>query len=296
MIMLTSEAAAVADLAYRAPAEAPPRNLRGGVRRPSMGKGLGLVLPAVLLVTWEVLCRTGIAAPNLLPAPSAVLELLWALIASGEIWGHASITLFRVFAGFGLGALAATLFGALTGYSATYRRLFDPLLQGLRNIPSLAWVPLFVLWLGIFEASKIALVAVGVFFPVYLNLMGGIQSVDRKLVEVGRMYRLRGFGLVRRVLVPATLPAYFVGLRSGLGLGWMFVLAAEFMGASEGLGFLLIDGQMTGRPAAIIAGILLFAVFGKATDWLLVRAGRPFLAWQDSFEAQTERDADAARA
>lgn len=295
MIMLTSEAAAVADLAYRAPAEAPPRIARRGARRPSVGKGLGLVLPAILLVVWEVLCRTGIAAPNLLPAPSAVLGLLWALIASGEIWGHASITLFRVFAGFGLGALVATLLGALTGYSTTYRRLFDPLLQGLRNIPSLAWVPLFVLWLGIFEASKIALVAVGVFFPVYLNLMGGIQSVDRKLVEVGRMYRLQGFGLVRRVLVPATLPAYFVGLRSGLGLGWMFVLAAEFMGASEGLGFLLIDGQMTGRPAAIIAGILLFAVFGKATDWLLVRAGRPFLAWQDSFEAQTERDANAAR-
>jgi len=296
MIMLTSEAAAVSDLAYRAPAEATPRTNRRGFRRPSLGKGLGLVLPAILLVAWEALCRTGIAAPNLLPAPSAVLGLLWALIASGEIWGHASITLFRVFAGFGLGALVATLLGALTGYSTTYRRLFDPLLQGLRNIPSLAWVPLFVLWLGIFEASKIALVAVGVFFPVYLNLMGGIQSVDRKLVEVGRMYRLNGLGLVRRVLVPATLPAYFVGLRSGLGLGWMFVLAAEFMGASEGLGFLLIDGQMTGRPAAIIAGILLFAVFGKATDWLLVRAGRPFLAWQDSFEAQTERDANAARA
>ncbi|MCX7353749.1 MAG: ABC transporter permease [Alphaproteobacteria bacterium] len=294
--MLTSEAAAVADLAYRAPAEATPRIARRGARRPSVGKSLGLVLPTILLVAWEMLCRTGIAAPNLLPAPSAVLGLLWALIASGEIWGHASITLFRVFAGFGLGALVATLLGALTGYSTTYRRLFDPLLQGLRNIPSLAWVPLFVLWLGIFEASKIALVAVGVFFPVYLNLMGGIQSVDRKLVEVGRMYRLRGFGLVRRVLVPATLPAYFVGLRSGLGLGWMFVLAAEFMGASEGLGFLLIDGQMTSRPAAIIAGILLFAVFGKATDWLLVRAGRPFLAWQDSFEAQTERDANAARA
>lgn len=296
MIMLTSEAVAVADLAYGAPAEAPPRTIRRSARRPSVGKGLGLVLPVALLVAWEVLCRTGIAAPNLLPAPSAVLGLLWALIASGEIWGHASITLFRVFAGFGLGALVATLLGALAGYSTTYRRLFDPLLQGLRNIPSLAWVPLFVLWLGIFEASKIALVAVGVFFPVYLNLMGGIQGVDRKLVEVGRMYRLRGFGLVRRVLVPATLPAYFVGLRSGLGLGWMFVLAAEFMGASEGLGFLLIDGQMTGRPAAIIAGILLFAVFGKATDWLLVRAGRPFLAWQDSFEAQTERDANAARA
>jgi sulfonate transport system permease protein len=103
----------------------------------------------------------------------------------------------------------------------------DPLLQSLRNIPSMAWVPLFLLWLGIQEGSKITLIAVGVFFPVYLNLMTGIQHVDPKLVEVGRMFRLSGFQLIRRVILPATLPAYLTGLRGGLGLGWMFVVAAE---------------------------------------------------------------------
>ena len=133
-------------------------------------------------------------------------------------------------------------------------------------MPSIAWVPLFILWLGIFEASKIALIAVGVFFPVYLNLMSGIQQVDRKLVEVGRIYGYTGFALVWRVLLPATLPFYVTGLRSGLGLGWMFVLAAEFMGASEGLGYLLIDGEQTGRPQIIIGSIMLFAVLGKSCD------------------------------
>ena len=294
MIVLTSEAVAAGELLREASsprAHAPPR-AQPRKRAPGPGRRgiLGFAVPVALLVVWEGLGRTGLAAPNLLPTPTAVLDTLGGLVLSGELFGHILVTFARVAAGFALGTAAATALGALTGYSAFYRLLLDPLIQGLRSVPSLAWVPLFVLWLGIFETSKIALVAAGVFFPVYLNLMSGIHGVDRKLVEVGRMYGLRGLGLVRRVLVPATLPAYIVGLRSGLGLGWMFVLAAEFMGASEGLGYLLIDGQMTGRPAAIIGGVILFAVFGKLTDALLARGTRPFLAWQDSFAARRERE------
>ncbi len=243
----------------------------------------GLLLPILVLALWEAVSRTGLIAANLLPAPSAVLSAIADLAATGELFGHIQVTLSRVFFGFLAGGAAATVLGGLTGYSRFWRELLDPLLQALRNIPSIAWVPLFILWLGIFEASKVTLIAVGVFFPVYLNLMSGIQDVDRKLVEVGRMYRMSGFKLVRRVLLPATLPAYVVGLRSGLGLGWMFVVAAEYMGASQGLGFLMIDGQMTGRPQIIIAALVLFAVFGKATDMVLAGVGRRFLAWQDSF-------------
>jgi sulfonate transport system permease protein len=166
--------------------------------------------------------------------------------------------------------------------------------QSLRNVPSLAWVPLFILWLGIYELSKVTLIAAGVFFPVYLNLMSGIQSVDRKLVEVGRVYRLSGLKLVRRVLLPATLPAYFVGLRSGLGLGWMFVIAAELMGASKGLGFLLLDGQMTSRPQVIIGSLVLFAILGKLTDVVLVAVGDRFVGWQDTFKSPAREADDAA--
>jgi sulfonate transport system permease protein len=246
---------------------------------------LGAVLPGLLLVLWEVLARVGYFPPNLLPAPSKVLATIWQMALTGELWQHLGITLYRVTLGFALGSALATLFGALTGYSPLLRRLLDPLLQGIRNIPSLAWVPLFILWMGIFETSKVVLIAVGVFFPVYLNLMNGIQGVDRKLVEVGRIYRLSGFQLVRRVFMPATLPAYFVGLRSGLGLGWMFVVAAEIMGANKGLGFLLVDGQMTGRPQTILASILLFAVLGRFTDALLELLSRRLLRWQDTHGA-----------
>ena len=165
-------------------------------------------------------------------------------------------------------------------------RVVDPSLQALRAIPSIAWVPLFILWFGIFEASKIILIAVGVFFPVYLGVMGAVSSVDRKIVEVGRVFRLSGFAMIRRILLPAVLPAYVLSLRAGLGLGWMFVVAAEFLGASQGLGYLLIDGQQLGKPAQIVAAIVAFAILGKLTDWMIVLVSTPLLRWQDTYGAR----------
>jgi sulfonate transport system permease protein len=242
---------------------------------------LGLAVPVGLALAWEIAVRLGLSDGRLMPTPTRVLQEFIELAQAGELQRHVTATLLRVAAGFALGTLAGTLLGAVSGYSALARRLFDPTLQGLRAVPSIAWIPLFILWLGIFETSKIALIAVGVFFPVYLGVMGAILGVDRKIVEVGRVFRLSGPAMVRRILLPAVLPTYVVSLRAGLGLGWMFVIAAEFMGASEGLGYLLIDGQQLGKPAEIVAAILAFAVLGKATDAILAAAAAPFLRWQD---------------
>jgi sulfonate transport system permease protein len=242
---------------------------------------LGLLVPVTLAVAWEIVVRLGWSSGRLAPPPSVVFQTFVDLARTGELQRDTLVTLGRVAAGFALGAVVGTVVGAATGYSMLLRRLLDPSLQGLRAIPSIAWIPLFILWLGIFEASKVTLIAVGVFFPVYLGVMGAIQSVDRKLVEVGRAFRLSAFEMVRRILLPAVLPAYVLSLRSGLGLGWMFVVAAELMGASEGLGYLLIDGQQLGKPAEIIAAIVAFAIVGKATDWLIALAAAPFLRWED---------------
>ena len=149
-------------------------------------------------------------------------------------------------------------------------------------------MPLFILWLGIFETSKVALIAVGVFFPVYLGVMGAILSVDRKIVEVGRTFRLSRPAMIRRILLPAVLPAYMVSLRVGLGLGWMFVVAAELMGASEGLGYLLVDGQQLGKPAQILAAIVIFAILGKTTDWLIGSPPRRCCAGRTASAAPAE--------
>lgn len=244
---------------------------------------LGLLLPVVLTLAWELAVRLGYSNGRLVPPPSRIWQTLVELSASGELSRHVLATLSRVGAGFGLGVLAGTIFGAICGYWPLARRLLDPTLQALRAIPSIAWVPLFILWLGIFETSKVVLIAVGVFFPIYLGVTGAILSVDRKIVEVGRIFRLNGLAMIRRILLPAVLPAYVVSLRSGLGLGWMFVVAAEFMGASEGLGYLLTDGQQLGKPAQIVAAIIVFAILGKITDWLIQLIAAPFLRWQDSF-------------
>ena len=247
---------------------------------------LALALPAGLAVAWEIAVRAGLSDGRLMPPPSRIWQEFEELARNGELFRHVIATLERMVLGFGFGTVAGTVLGALAGYSSLTRRLIDPTLQGLRAVPSIAWIPLFILWLGIFETSKVALIAVGVFFPVYLGVMAAIMSVDRKIVEVGRVFRLSGFAMVRRILLPAVLPAYVVALRAGLGLGWMFVIAAEFMGASEGLGYLLIDGQQLGKPAEIVAALLAFAVLGKLTDALVAYAAAPFLRWEDAFGAQ----------
>ncbi|MCA6588181.1 MAG: ABC transporter permease [Pseudanabaena sp. M090S1SP1A06QC] len=243
----------------------------------------GVIVPVILLIVWEIASKSRWVAPNLLPAPSTVLAIINDLAKSGDLWKHIGITAYRVAIGFVIGVAIATVLGAITGYSKILHDLVDPLLQSLRSIPSLAWVPLFLLWMGIQETPRIALIAVGVFFPVYLSLMSGIRSVDRKLVEVGKIYRLSAFQLIKRVFLPATIPDYIVGLRSGLGLGWMFVVAAELTGASQGLGYLLVDGQTTGRPELTIASILLFAILGKLTDGAIALSSKKLLHWRDAY-------------
>lgn len=254
-----------------------------GKRRTFDGRVLlGFFLPVIIALLWEAAVHFGLAQGRLVPPPSRILTALLALSETGELWTHIWATLWRVLVGFIIGAAAGIIFGALSGSSPSVRRLLDPTLQALRAIPSIAWVPLFILWLGIFEASKVALIAVGVFFPVYLGIAGAILSVDRKLVEVGHVFRLSRIELVRRILLPAVLPEALIALRSGLGLGFMFVVAAEFMGASEGLGYLLVDGQQMGKPDQILAAIIAFALLGKFADSLLVIATKPLVRWQDT--------------
>ncbi|MYL31734.1 ABC transporter permease subunit [Halobacillus halophilus] len=272
-----TEAAVSSPAVQRTKIKTSPKRKRGGA-------WMGLILPVLLLVLWETVSRAGWVAPYLLPSPTAVVEEMTGMAQDGELWGHISITLYRVSAGFLAGLSAAVVLGAATGYSRLARQLLDPMLQALRAIPSLAWVPLFVLWIGIGEASKITLVAVGVFFPVYLNLTSGIQGVDRKLIEVGRIYQFTSLQQIKKIILPAALPSFIVGLRSGLSLGWMFVVAAELLGASQGLGYLMVYGQNTSAPAIVIGSILLFAVFGKLTDEVLKRIQTRALKWQDNLE------------
>ncbi len=230
-----------------------------------------MALPAVVLLAWQA--AGSAISQDLLPAPLTVLRCLVQMTASGELALNLAASLRRLALGFALGAAVGTVLGALTGGWRGVRRVLDPTVQALRSVPSIAWVPPFILWFGILEGSKVYLIALGAFFPVYLNLMAGIMNVDRKLIEVGQVLTLTPIQRVRYILLPASLPSYFIGLRTGLGLAWMFVAAAELMGASEGLGFVLMDAEQTGRPERVLAAILVFAVCGKLSDWAVERLG-----------------------
>jgi len=235
---------------------------------------MGLLLPIVIIGLWQILSALGLIRPEALPSPYTVGVTVIDLFRHGRLLEHIAVTGGRVLSGFAIGAAAGTVAGALTGYFPRVRQLAAPLLQALSNIPSMAWVPLFLLWLGIFEASKVALIATGVFFPVYLIFASAIEQVDGKLIEVGQIYGFSPREQILRIILPAALPSWITALRSGLSLGWMFVVAAELMGAAKGLGFLMYDAQQTSRADVIIGSIVLFALLGKLTDSILYGAGR----------------------
>jgi sulfonate transport system permease protein len=245
---------------------------------------LGWVLPVGALLTLEALVWQGVVPRHLLPPPSDWVSTLFHL-GMGTVAEHALTSSARVLTGFGLGASLAVLIGALVGLQPLVARLLDPTFQALRAIPSLAWVPLLLLWLGIDEAPKIVLIAIGAFFPVYLGVSSGLRDVDRKLVEVARMAGLPATALVQRVLLPAAAPALMTGLRQGLSLAWMFMVAAELIAASKGLGYLLTDGRETGRADLVLSAIVLLALLGKLTDSLMQWWETRQLAWRDTFDA-----------
>ncbi|MBC3953782.1 ABC transporter permease [Pseudomonas triticifolii] len=246
----------------------------------------GLVLPALIVVLLEFVVRIGWLPSYQMPAPSEIVLTLCDL-ADGALWKHISASLLRVLSGFAIGASLALVFAAWVGLSREAEAYLEPTFAGLRSIPSLAWVPLLLLWLGIGETSKIVLIAIGAFFPVYLNGVAAIRGIDRKLVEVGQMYGFSRYRLTRRILLPAALPGLFTGLRSGMSLAWMFLVAAELIAATKGLGYLLSDGRETSRPDIVLAAIVVLATLGKLSDGLLAGLEKRFLSWRDAFNGQS---------
>ncbi|AKK00986.1 MULTISPECIES: ABC transporter permease [Pseudomonas] len=247
----------------------------------------GLALPVLIILILEIIVRIGWLPSYQMPAPSEIALTLGDL-AEGALWKHIGASLLRVLLGFAIGASLALIFAAWVGLSREAEAYLEPTFAGLRSIPSLAWVPLLLLWLGIDETSKVVLIAIGAFFPVYLNGVAAIRNIDRKLVEVGHMYGFNRRRLVRRILLPAALPGLFTGLRSGMSLAWMFLVAAELIAATKGLGYLLSDGRETSRPDIVLAAIIVLAVLGKLSDGMLAGLEKRFLAWRDTFTGTEE--------
>lgn len=250
------------------------------------GAMAGWVVPVALLLVWELVVQLRMVPAHQLPPPSSLAVTAWALLQDGTLLRHTSVSGARVLSGFITGALLALLVGSLVALVRPAERLLDSTFQGLRAVPSLAWVPLLLLWFGIDEAPKLILIAIGTFFPVYLATYSGLGNVDRKLVEVGRQAGLSRQSLLWRILIPAALPGIFTGLRAALSLGWMFLVAAELIASTQGLGYLLSDGRETGRVDLVFIAILSLALMGKISDSLLRAIERRVLAWRDVADLQ----------
>jgi sulfonate transport system permease protein len=244
---------------------------RGGDRTPLTRRrwfvlvGGGLI-PLLLLAAWQVVSTTGLVPTSQLPSPAMVFNAAVDLAERGLLGLWIAISTQRVFIGFAIGGAIGLVFGAIVGLSRLGDILLSPLLGGVRAVPSLAWLPLLVLWLKLGEESKITLIAIGAFFPVYTIVGSALRHVDRQLLEAGRAFGLRGIRLFTTVQLPAVVPSTIASLRLALAQAWLFLVAAELLGASMGLGFMLSDSSNSGRLDRTFLAIILLAVIGKLTD------------------------------
>ena len=240
---------------------------------------LGLILPIVLFAAWVYFSSNGSFAESELPKPSSVFKVFSELDKRDQLWWNISASLQRVALGYFFGTLIAMVLGSAAGLNKVVHRLVTPLLQAIRAVPSLAWVPLLIIWIGIGEGPKLTLIGIGAFFPVFTTVVSGIKNVDRHLVEVGRAYGLKRWAIIKGIYLPAAAPQIFSGLRLGLAQSWLFLVAAELIASAKGLGFLLVDSQASARTDIVIFSILMLAILGKISDLILATIEKRVLAW-----------------
>lgn len=244
------------------------------------------LVPVVVLVGWEAAVRTGVVPTRMLAAPTQVLAAGVQLTLSGELPRHLLVSLERVAAGFLIGGGVGLSLGFLVGLARPAEALLDSTVQMIRNVPHLALVPLVILWFGIGEWPKVFLVALGVLFPIYINTVHGIRSVDPRLREMARAYGLGTAQLIREVVLPGALPGILVGVRYALGIGWLSLVVGETIAARSGIGFLAMDAREFFRTDVMLLAIVIYALLGKLADSLTRLLEGRFLAWHPSYARQ----------
>ncbi|SEU25766.1 ABC transporter permease [Paenibacillus sp. NFR01] len=244
---------------------------------------LGLLLPVTVLAVWELLAQTGAISELLFPAPTTIARSFIDLAAGGDLWSNFRISAVRALSGFALGGGLGLGLGLLVGLFRRTERLLDPTLQMIRMIPSLAVVPLFILWFGIGEESKVLLIAKGAFFPLYINTFMGIRGVDNKLFEVTRVLGFSRAKQIVRLVLPASVPNIVLGLRLSLGLSWLGLVVAELIASTSGIGYMMSDARQFADTPVVFVGIIVFAAAGLISDTLVRLLGQRLLRWQDHY-------------
>ncbi len=256
------------------------------LRRLLTTDGASWLVPATLLLAWQTAAQLGLLPANVLSAPSQVLDAAWRLTLSGELLDNIAVSAKRAGIGFAIGGSLAFAFGLLNGVSKIGEKLTDTTFQMVRNIPNLAMVPLVILWFGIEDSARVFLVALGVFFPIYINTFHGIRTADAQLVEMGRSYGMSNWELFRRVILPGALPSIFVGLRYALGIMWLTLIVAETIAANSGIGYMAMTAREFMQLDVVVLSILLYALLGKLADSIARLLERTTLQWHPAFQAR----------
>ncbi|WP_232767401.1 ABC transporter permease [Geminisphaera colitermitum] len=282
-VPIASTASTVSTASAAAPPPPLPRIVHDRTRR-LRRLALQSLLPVTLLIVWELLTRFGFVERIFLPTPASVGEAFYKLLVRDNLLGDFQISAITVLKGFSVGALIGLATGMATGLSRTVEDLFGPLLNGIRQVPTLAWLPLIVLWMGAGDLGKTVLIAKAVFFPVFLNTLQGIRGTPREYIEVGRIFDYGRLRLLRRIVLPAALPGIFVGLRFGAGISWAVLIVAEMLGARRGLGFLIMRAQELLHSDQLFVLIVIIGVVGFAIDVGLRRIEAHLLRWKRGFD------------
>ena len=242
------------------------------------------LVPLAILALWQAGSSLGLISPDFLPAPTAVLAAGWRLTTSGELPGHIAISFRRAISGFLLGGSIAFVFGLVNGLSKTSERLTDSTFQMVRNIPNLALIPLVILWFGIDEGAKLFLTSFGVFFPIYINTLHGVRTVDPQLIEMARSYGTGSWNLFRKVILPGALPSIFVGVRYALGIMWLTLIVSETIAATSGVGYLAMHAREFMLVDVVVLAIVMYALLGKLADLSARALEQVTLSWHPAFQ------------
>lgn len=242
--------------------------------------------PLVLLLAWEALARAGVLSPQVLPAPSKVLQTALNLIAQGRLLSDLGASLLRAAAGFAIGGSIGFVLGTLVGFSRLAEALVDRSVQMVRAVPFLAALPLVIVWFGVGEGGKVFLVSLGVLFPIYINTVLGIRQVDPKLLELGRVTGLSNWTLIRRIVLPGALPSILAGVRYALAVAWLALVIAETIAANTGIGSLAMDAREFLQTDVIVLTIVIYAGIGVVSDGIARLLERRLLAWHPNYAAK----------
>jgi sulfonate transport system permease protein len=263
---------------------APARPARRSGRRRVPRLAVRVIGPVVAIGLWQLACTLGVFTKVEVASPVAVFDAARQLWGDGTLQSNLAISLQRVAIGLLVGVAFGVVLAVTAGLTRVAEDLIDPVVQAARAVPILGLVPLAIIWFGVGETPKVFLIALGCTFPIYLNTFAAIRGVDMKLIEAGRTFGLTRRSLVRRVILPGTLPGFFVGLRFALVGSWLIIVVAEEINAQRGIGYLIMQAQTTDRTDIMFLGLAIYAILGLLADTLVRLLERRLLAWRRGFE------------